>query len=242
MADSAKVGRGCVFGKNIVIEENVQIGDNVYIGHNVVIHEGTRIGSNVHVDDCCIIGKLPKSGVSSTREIPEKLPPLKIGNGSIMGSNVILYRGSMIGNEVFIGDLASIREQNEIGDRVIIGRLVVMEPMTRIGQRVRIAAGTHLTSNMIIEDDVFMGTEVSSSNDNTMGRRPVVYRGAHIKRGARIGSNSTLLPGVVVGVEAVVAAGTVVNRDVPDRKIIAGASPRIICDAWKLDTILTNQD
>jgi len=239
MSESAKLGRNCVLGHNVVILDNVQIRDNVYIGHNVVIHEETIIGSNVHIDDSCIIGKLPRSGVSSKRKILSDLPPLEIGDSSVISANVILYRGVIVGKEVLIGDLASIREQTEIGDKAIIGRLVVMEPMTRIGQRVRVAAGTHLTTNMIIEDDVFMGTEVSSANDNTMGKgTAVVYKGAHIKRGARIGSNSTLMPGIVIGEEAVVAAGTVVNRDVPDGKVIAGASPRIVCDAKKLDFLL----
>ncbi len=57
-----------------------------------------------------------------------------------------------------------------------------------------------------------------------------MYQGPHIKRGARIGSNSTLLPGVVIGEGAVVAAGAVVTRDVPDRKVVMGVPARVVRD------------
>jgi len=130
-----------------------------------------------------------------------------------------------------IGDFVSIREHNIIGDKTIIGRLISMEPRTVIGQRVRTAAVTHLTSDMIIEDDAFIGSHISTTNDNQMGRGIArVYKGPHIKRGARVGSNATLLPGVVIGEEAVVAAGAVVTRDVPDRKIVMGVPAKVVRD------------
>ena len=231
IAKTAKIGKDCVLGHNVVILDNVQIGDNAYIGHNVVIYEGTRIGNNAYIDDGSILGRMPRSGALSRNKPANELPPLEIGDDCLISAHVILYRGTKIGNKVMIGDLVSIREQNLIGDETIIGRLVSMEPRTVIGRRVRTAAVTHLTSDMIIEDDAFIGSHISTTNDNKMGRGvPGAYKGPHIKRGARIGSNSTLLPGVVIGEEAVVAAGAVVTHDVPDRKVVMGVPARVVRD------------
>jgi len=199
IADTARIGKECTLGHNVVILDNVQIGDNVYIGHNVVIHEGTKVGNGTYIDDGSILGRMPRSGVSSRRKVQKELAPLEIGDDTIISVNAVLYRGTKIGNQVMVGDLASIREQNEIGDRSIVGRLVMVEPRTKIGTRVVVQTGTHITGDAIIEDDVFFGDEVSTSNDNAMRRGTVVYKGPHIKRGARLGSNATLLPGVVIG-------------------------------------------
>lgn len=231
IVETARIGKNCILGHNVVILDNVQIGDNVYIGHNVVIHEGTKIGNGTFIDDGTILGRMPRSGAFSRNKASENLPPLEIGNDCTISACVILYEGTKIGNEVMIGDFVSIRERNIIGDKTIIGRLISMEPRTTIGQRVRTAAVTHLTSDMIIEDDAFIGSHISTTNDNQMGRGSAgLYKGPHIKRGARIGSNSTLLPGVVIGEEAVVAAGAVVTRDVPDRKVVIGVPAKVVRD------------
>jgi len=229
IAESARIGEGCTIGHNVVILDDVQIGDNVYIGHNVVIHEGTKVGNGSFIDDSSILGRMPRSGALSRGKASKELPSLEIGNDCVISACVILYKGTKIGDEVMIGDFVSIREQNIIGNKTIIARLISMEPRTVIGQRVRTAAVTHLTSDMIIEDDVFIASHISTTNDNKMGRGIAgKYKGPHIKRGARIGSNSTLLPGVVIGEEAVVAAGAVVTRDVPDRKIVMGIPAKIV--------------
>ena len=231
IAETAKIGEGCTIGHNVVIQDDVQIGDNVYIGHNVIIHEGTKIGDGTFIDDSCILGRMPKAGILTRRKANKELPPLEIGINCVISALVIIYRGTKIANEVMIGDFVSIREHNIIGDKTIIGRLISMEPRTVIGQRVRTAAVTHLTSDMIIEDDVFMGSHISTTNDNQMGRGTAgAYKGPHIRRGARIGSNSTLLPGVVIGEEAVVAAAAVVTRDVPDKKVVMGMPAKVIKD------------
>lgn len=239
IAKTAKIGKGCMIGHNVVILNNVHIGSNSYIGHNVVIHEGTKIGRNVYIDDGSILGRMPKSGVSSTRKAQKKLPPLEIGNECVVSAQVILYTGTKIGNQVLVGDLASVRENNVIGDRVIIGRLVMIEPHTKIGNGVIIQTGTHITGDAVIEENVFFGDEVSTSNDNYMGRGPKGYKfkGPYIKRGARIGSNATLLPGVVIGEEAEVAAGAVVTHDVPARKVVIGVPARVVRDVREEELI-----
>jgi UDP-2-acetamido-3-amino-2,3-dideoxy-glucuronate N-acetyltransferase len=242
IAETARIGRDCSIGQNVVILDNVHIGDNVYVGHNVVIHEDTKVGNSSFIDDGSILGRVPRSGALSRKKATKDLPPLEIGKGCVISAHVILYRGTKIGDEVMIGDFVSIREQNVIGDKSTIARLLSMEPRTIIGKRVRTAAVTHLTSDMIIEDDVFIGSHISTTNDNRMGRGIAgVYKGPHIKRGARVGSNATLLPGVVIGEEAVVAAGAVVTRDVPDRKVVMGVPARVVRDVSNDELLITRE-
>jgi len=221
---------GYKVGQNVVIEENVKIGQGTYLGHNVVVHSGTKIGNNVWVDDGSILGRIPRSGLSSKRKAKQNLPPLEIGDECVIGVNAILYQGTKIGNQVLVGDLASIREKNVIGDRSIIGRLVMVEQNTKIGNRVVIQTGSHITGDMTIEDDVFLGDEVSTANDNKMGKGDHFYIGPCIKRGARIGSNATLLPGVVIGQDAVVGAGSVVTKDVPPQAKVMGTRARVVSE------------
>jgi len=230
IAKTAKIGKDCILGHNVVILDNVQIGDNAYLGHNVIIHEGTKIGNNVYIDDGSILGRKPRSGSSARRKVKEAMPPLEVGDDCVISAQVILYAGTKIGNQVMVGDLASIRENNLIGNKVIVGRLVMVEPRTKVADNVTIQTGTHITGDAVIEDNVFFGDEVSTTNDNSMGRGRGIYKGPHIKRGARIGSNSTLLPGVVIGEEAIVAAAAVVTHDVPDRKVVMGTPARVVRD------------
>ena len=229
IAETAKIGKDCILGHNIVILDNVQIGNSAYVGHNVVIHEGTKIGNGTFIDDACILGKMPRTGVCSRYKAPEGLPPLEIGNDCTIHAGVILYAGVKIGNQVLIGDLASIRQYSSVGDKSIIGRLTATDPKVTIGARVKVEALNHLALNTIIEDDVFVSDGVMTADNNTMGRGGA-SKGPYIKRGARIGIGAILLPGVVIGKEAVVAAGAVVTHDVPDRKMVMGMPARVVRD------------
>jgi UDP-2-acetamido-3-amino-2,3-dideoxy-glucuronate N-acetyltransferase len=248
IATSASIGQGCLLGENTIIEEDVIIGDEgtighgvviqagakigrqVTIGHNVVIYPDTQIGDGVDIRDNSVLGRPPKSSAISTRKVERKLPPLQIGAHSIIGACVTLYAGTKVGTGVMIADLASIRELCDIRDRAIVGRAVVVEYETLIGENSKIQAGCHVTGNMIIEDHVFLGPEVTTANDPYMDRVKGEFKGPHVKSGARIGSNATLLPGVVIGEDAMVTAGAVVGTNVPDRRIAAGPGARLIGD------------
>jgi UDP-3-O-[3-hydroxymyristoyl] glucosamine N-acyltransferase len=246
IAESASLGDGCSLGRQIVIEDNAVIGPRATLGHgvviqagarlgarvtlgnNVVVYGGTDIGDDVDIRDNAVIGRPPKSSAISTRKTSHTLPSLRIGNGVLVGANAVLYSGTTIGAGVLIADLASIRELCTVKDHAIVGRGVIVEYNTVIGERTKIQAGCHITGNMIIEDHVFLGPEVTTANDPSMDRVEMEYRGPHIKRGARIGANATLLPGVIVGADAVINAGALVGANIPDGKIAAAAPARLI--------------
>jgi acetyltransferase-like isoleucine patch superfamily enzyme len=82
---------------------------------------------------------------------------------------------------------------------------------------------------MTIEEHVFIAPCVVTTNDSFMGRTAERFKhrkGPTIKRGARVGANTTLLPGITIGREAFVAAGSIVTRDVPDETLVLGNPAR----------------
>ncbi|MCP1354965.1 N-acetyltransferase [Aneurinibacillus migulanus] len=219
---SIKVGKNVVMGENVTIESNVMIGDNVIIGNYVVIKKNTIIGNNVKIGDLVVLGKEPASNKKMARKPNTKLPPLEIKDGVTIGCNTVIYYGVVLHEDVLVGDISSIREDVVVGESSIIGRNVMVEPATTIGRKVTIQTGCYITANMIIEDEVFIGPCCSSANDKYMGMGNFQHKGPIIKRGAKIGNNATLLPGITIGEKAIVGAGAVITRDVAPNKIVVG--------------------
>ncbi|MBA4495988.1 acyltransferase [Paenactinomyces guangxiensis] len=230
---SAQLGNNVSIGYFSVIEEGAVLGDNVTIGNNVTIHAGTVIGSGVTISDNCVVGRWPKPAKSSTVKVDADLPPLKIGNGTTLGANTVLYRGSTFGKEVMIGDQASVREKCTIGDRVVIGRGVAVENQVEIGSFTKIQTNAYITAYTTLEERVFIAPTVTTTNDNFMGRtreRFKFVRGPLVKKGARVGGASILLPGVTVAEESFIAAGALVNKDTEPAKLYVGVPARPLRD------------
>lgn len=227
-SDEPVIGSHVTMGKGVVIEPGVVIGDDVSIGHYAVIKRDTIIGKGVQIGDLVVLGKMPAANNKMAMKPAQELRPLIIGDGVKIGAHVVIYRGVMIEQDVLIGDLASIRERVAIGKSSIIGRSVTVEPKTVIGNRVTIQTASYITSDMIIEDEVFIGPCCSTSNDKYMGRGNYKHQGPIIKRRARIGNNAALLPGVIIGEEAVVGAGAVVTKDVANEQTVVGNPARSI--------------
>jgi acetyltransferase-like isoleucine patch superfamily enzyme len=119
---------------------------------------------------------------------------------------------------------------NEIGDNVSVGTLSVVEHHISIGNNVRIHTQVFIPEYSILEDEAWIGPNVVLTN----AKYPVSpgvkesLKGPVIKKGAKIGANATILPGVVIGVNALVGAGSVVVHDVPEGAVVVGNPARII--------------
>lgn len=220
----ALIGEHVRFGENVVVEEGVIIGDFVTIGHNSVIKKDTIIGNYASIGNLTSLGKSPSGNVKMIKNSTTATPPLVIGEGVKIGDNCVIYRGGVLHDHTFIGDLASIREYVELGEKSVVGRNAILENNTKIGNSVTIQTGSYITAYMVIEDNVFIGPCCSTSNDKYMRSGGIGLKGPIIKYGAKIGNNATLLPGITLGKESIVGAGTVVVHDVPDYKTVMGVA------------------
>ena len=222
---SARVGADAEIGYGAVIGENVVIGDGCLIGHHVVIHDDTQLGSRIRIDDHTVIGKLPMRAANSATTSDQELPPCKIGDDCIIGTGVVVYRGAILGRRVLVADLATVREEVTIGDFTIIGRGAAVENKCVIGRYCKLETNVYITAYSDLADRVFMAPCVATSNDNFVGRtekRFALYKGIIAEKGVRIGVNATILPGKRIGKDALVAAGALVTKDVPEKRIFAG--------------------
>ena len=221
-AEPAARGTGCV------IEEGVRFGDGVRLGHYVVVHAGTVLGDGVIVDDHAVLGKRPHVSRTSTLELTE-LAPLIVGSGTYVGAQAVLYAGTVVEAEAFVADSAQIRERCRIGRRVVVGRAVTIENDCTVGDYTKLQTAAYLTAHSTVEDHVFIAPQVTTTNDPYIARttaRHAAIAGPHIHRAARIGAGAVLLPGVDIGQEALVAAGSVVTRDVPAYRVVMGVPAR----------------
>lgn len=98
-----------------------------------------------------------------------------------------------------------------------------------VGDRVTLKCGVQLWEGVTLEDDVFIGPNATFTNDPfpRSRRRPARYARTFVRAGASVGANATILPGLTIGVRAMVGAGAVVTRDVPPLAIVRG-NPAVV--------------
>jgi UDP-2-acetamido-3-amino-2,3-dideoxy-glucuronate N-acetyltransferase len=126
----------------------------------------------------------------------------------------------------------------EIGDDSKIGTFVEIQKNARIGQRCKISSHTFICEGVTIEDEVFVGHNVTFINDRfpraTNGNGKLQSEDdwncvpTLVKRGASIGSGATLLCGITIGEGAIIGAGSVVTKDVPPHTTVAGNPARVL--------------
>jgi UDP-2-acetamido-3-amino-2,3-dideoxy-glucuronate N-acetyltransferase len=156
----------------------------------------------------------------------------------------------MIAKDVILGENVRIFQPDQvnlygcrIGDGTKVGAFVEVQRGAEIGANCKISSHTFICDGVVIEDGVFVGHGVMFIND--VHPRAVNEDGSlqteadwsvaptRIRRQASLGSNCTIMGGVTVGVSALVGAGAVVTRDVPDYAIVAGVPARVIGDTRK---------
>ena len=197
------------------------------LGRNVTLYPNAAVADKCMVLDGAVLGRPPIANRTLTRRVKTRLPALNVGKSCIIGCNAVLYTGSRLDENVLVGDLASIREGCRIGKGAVIGRGVMLLYDCRIGKGVRIQDQAHIVGNTVIEDHVFIGMGVVTTNDNDVylsrfGLAPLRLERLTIRRYAFIGANATILPGVEIGEGAIVAAGAVVTKSVPAWTVVAG--------------------
>lgn len=207
-------------GKNCKIYDNVVLFDNVELGDNVTIFPGA------------VIGRPPMSSGATKRAVDaNSLALTKIADNCIIGCNAVIYSDVNIGNNTMVCDTACIRQACRIGSYTLIAMGVTINTGTSIGNYVKILDNSHISGNMIIEDNVFIGPLVSTANDNSMERLPIDIKdmkGPVIRRFATIGEGANILPNLEIGVNAFVGAHSLVTKSVPPETLVSGVPASVV--------------
>ena len=118
----------------------------------------------------------------------------------------------------------------KIGTNCNLCAHTLIESDVIVGNNVTIKSGVFLWDGTRVEDNVFIGPNATFTNDPMPRSKvyPESFRGIVVKRGASIGANATILPGITIGANAMVGAGAVVTTDVPDNAVVVGNPARVI--------------
>lgn len=196
---------------------------------NAIILGESVIGEETLIDSWACVGYPTRRKL---KRIPKKIEELdsisdgaKIGRSCIIRSFTIIYEGAELGDRVETGHGVLIRERSRIGSNSRIGSFSQLDGEVHVGENVNIQSMVYLPHLTWIDDNVFIGPNVIVTND----RYPVSRRlsGVRIGRGAVIGAGAVLIAGIEVGENSIIAAGSIVTKDVPANSMVMGAPARV---------------
>lgn len=184
---------------------------------SAIMYPNVEIGSKSRIGAFSIIGE-PSRGNKPGDVLT------KIGANSAIRSHTVIYDGNNIGSNFQTGHKVNIREDNEIGNNVSIGTHTIIEHHVKIADNVRIHSSAFIPEYSLIENGAWIGPGVFFTNA-IHPQCPHVKEcltGPTIGKNAKIGANSTLLPGIKIGEMALIGAGSVVTSDVDPRTVVVG--------------------
>ncbi|MCM1041526.1 MAG: N-acetyltransferase [Bacteroides sp.] len=135
----------------------------------------------------------------------------------------------LIGKGTKIWHFSHIMSGCEIGEDCNIGQNVVVSPQVRLGRGVKVQNNVSIYTGVVCEDDVFLGPScvfTNVINPRSAIARKDQYRPTLVRRGASIGANATIVCGHVIGKYAMIGAGSVITKDVPDYALVVGNPAR----------------
>ena len=196
---------------------------------NYIIHKNVTLGKEANINEFSIIG-VPPIGK------PDGELKTIIGDNPIVRSHTIIYAGNIIGKNFQTGHGAFLREENKIGNNVSIGTKTVVEHHVNIEDGVRIHCQCFIPEFTVLKKGCWIGPKVVFTNaDYPKAKRTKEFlKGVVVEEGAKIGANATILPGIRIGKNSLVGSGSVVTKDVPPNKVVAGNPARIIKDVSEM--------
>ena len=187
------------------------------------IYKNVKIGANAQIGEFVVIGVPPRGKEDGEIETV-------IGDNAIIRSHTVIYAGNKIGNNFQTGHGANIRENNEIGNNVSIGTRTVVEHNVTIEDNVRIHTQAFIPKFSVLKKECWIGPNAVLTNSKyprTKRAKQELY-GPIIGEKAKIGANTTILPGIKIGENSLIAAGSVVTKDIPPNQVALGNPAKII--------------
>ncbi|MGL4791816.1 MAG: hypothetical protein ACRCW1_10430, partial [Anaerotignaceae bacterium] len=186
----------------------VTIGDNSTIGPNVILGE--------HLMDF----------YQNNRTMGDY--SLVLGENALIRSGSTIYGNNVIGDNFHTGNNVCIREKSEIGNNVSVGTFTDIQGFCKIGNNVRMHSYCHIAQETVIEDFVWLFPRVTFTNDPTPPSNKLV--GTTVKSFAVISTSATILPGIVIEGDTLIAAGATVVKSVEKFSVIGGTPGKVIGD------------
>ncbi len=197
--------------------------DNVKDRTTSKIYPGVEVGEGTIIGDFCVIGVPPRG------KKPGQLRTV-IGRDCHIRSHSVIYAGTVMGDRFQMGHGGLVREDNRIGSDVSVGSHSVVEHHVDIRDRVRIHSQAFIPEFTVLEEGVWLGPGVVVTNAPypASARTKEFLKGVVVRENAKVGANVTLLPGVTVGRNSLVGAGSVVSKDIGEGVVVAGNPAREI--------------
>jgi len=142
-----------------------------------------------------------------------------------MHPTAVIDEGAAIGKGTKIWHFSHIMPEASIGENCTIGQNVLVSPQVVLGNNVKVQNNVSIYTGVQCEDDVFLGPScvfTNVINPRSFISRKEEYRSTLVKKGATIGANATIICGVTIGEYAMIGAGAVVTKDVPDYALVVG--------------------
>lgn len=216
--------------RNINIHDSVKLGLNVEIGDNTTIYENVIIEDNCIIADNCVIGE-PLNDYYRNR-MKYNQPITIIKKGSLIRSYSIIYAGSKFGEYLNAGHHVTIRENTSVGTNCSFGSYNDIQGNCEIGSFCRFHSYVNIGQESKIGSYVFIYPFTVLTNDPTPPSNEL--RGSSVGDFTQIGAKSLILPGVLLGNNSFVAAGSVVNGVFKENSFIAGYPAKRLGDLSKM--------
>lgn len=236
ISKSADIGEGVRIGHNCIIEDNVVIGDRSYIDSNTIIRCNTTIGEDSFIGSNCIIGEYCLDYIINRLNNGNGL---LIGKNAIIRSGTIVYTDSEIGEYLSTGHHAIIREKSIIGKHVSIGSISDIQGNCLIGSYVRMHSNVHVGQLSRIDSFVWIYPYTVLTNDPTPPSKD--FKGVHIYPFAVVATSSTIMPGIEVDSDTLIAAGATVAQNIPRFSVVGGCPAKVIGDVRTIKNHFTGE-
>jgi len=212
-----------------------------YLEDDVVILGGTLIGEASIIGANVTVGyptrKKIKSLVSTKSFDIQRCDSVsegsEIGKACIIRSGSVIYELAVLKDGVETGHNVLIREGSSVGQGSLIGSSTMLDGKVNVGKNVSVQSNVYLPHLTVIEDGVFIAPNVCLTNDPYPQSSRLA--GTVVGEKAIICANSTILPGLRIGKAAVVAAGSVVTKDVPSDTVVVGSPARFLMSREDFD-------